>query len=221
MNAPLARTGSGCGLVDREAHERVLGYSLLMQYADKLTTDDLRSLEIGQVVAGAFYSRPAWLSGKVRGVDAKLWGEAVAALNEAARLNPGLALVQANLGVAYLLRPTGKDTPRAIAHLEQASSMLKTDASLAAQLKADPRTPLLAVANNLAVAYAAAGRVNNAGELITSVAAWNAVDPKWEAAIPYTLIVKPGGEVLYRHLGAIDPLEVKKVIVGYVGRTYK
>jgi thiol-disulfide isomerase/thioredoxin len=49
----------------------------------------------------------------------------------------------------------------------------------------------------------------------------NVVDPKWEAAIPYTLIVKPGGEVLYRHLGAIDPLEVKKVIVGYVGRTYK
>ena len=145
-----------------------------MQYADKLTTDDLRSLEIGQVVAGAFYSRPTWLSGKVRGVDAKLWGEAVAALNEAARLNPGLALVQANLGVAYLLRPTGKDTQRAIAHLEKASSMLKKDASLAAQVKADPRTPLLAVANNLAVAYAAAGRVNDAGEVITSVAEFGA-----------------------------------------------
>jgi peroxiredoxin len=49
----------------------------------------------------------------------------------------------------------------------------------------------------------------------------DAVDPKWEGAIPYTLIVKPGGEVLYRHLGPIDPLEVKKVIVGYLGRTYK
>lgn len=49
----------------------------------------------------------------------------------------------------------------------------------------------------------------------------DAVDPKWEGAIPYTLIVKPGGEVLYRHLGAIEPLEVKKVIVEYLGRTYK
>jgi peroxiredoxin len=49
----------------------------------------------------------------------------------------------------------------------------------------------------------------------------NAVDPKWEGAIPYTLLIKPGGEVLYRHLGAIEPLEVKKVIVEYVGRTYK
>jgi len=47
------------------------------------------------------------------------------------------------------------------------------------------------------------------------------VDPKWEGPIPYTLIVKPGGEVLYRHLGTIDPLEVKRVIVEYLGRTYK
>jgi tetratricopeptide (TPR) repeat protein len=146
-----------------------LGYTLLMQYADKLTPDDLRSLAIGQVVAGAFYSRPVWLSGKVRGVDAKLWGEAVAALNEAARLNPNLALVQANLGVAYLLRPTGKDTQRAIVHLENAAAMLKKDPSLAA-LRDSARTPFLAVANNLAVAYAAADRVNDAGEIITSVA---------------------------------------------------
>jgi thiol-disulfide isomerase/thioredoxin len=49
----------------------------------------------------------------------------------------------------------------------------------------------------------------------------DAVDPKWEGPIPYTLIVKPGGEVLYRQLGTIDPLEVKKVIVEYLGRTYK
>jgi peroxiredoxin len=47
------------------------------------------------------------------------------------------------------------------------------------------------------------------------------VDPKWEGPIPYTLIVKPGGEVLYRHLGTIEPLEVKKAIVEYLGRTYK
>jgi len=49
----------------------------------------------------------------------------------------------------------------------------------------------------------------------------DAVDPKWEGAIPYTLIVKPGGEILYHHLGLIEPLDVKKVIVGYLGRTYK
>ena len=47
------------------------------------------------------------------------------------------------------------------------------------------------------------------------------VDPKWPGAIPYTLLIKPGGEVLYTHLGTIDPLEMKKIIVGYLGRTYK
>ena len=47
------------------------------------------------------------------------------------------------------------------------------------------------------------------------------MDPRWPGAIPYTLIVKPGGEVLYRHLGMIDPLAVKRTIVDYLGRTYK
>jgi peroxiredoxin len=48
-----------------------------------------------------------------------------------------------------------------------------------------------------------------------------AVDPKWPGAIPFTLLIKPGGEVLYRHMGMIDPLTVKKAIVGHLGRTYK
>ncbi len=48
-----------------------------------------------------------------------------------------------------------------------------------------------------------------------------AVDKDWLGAIPYTLLVKPGGRVLYRHMGLIDPLEVKQAIVEYLGRTYK
>ena len=46
----------------------------------------------------------------------------------------------------------------------------------------------------------------------------NALDKDWPGGIPYTVIVKPGGEIIYRHLGAIEPLEVKKVIIGYLGR---
>ncbi len=42
----------------------------------------------------------------------------------------------------------------------------------------------------------------------------------WEGGIPYTVIIKPGGEIIYQHLGVIEPLEVKKVIVGYLGRYY-
>lgn len=48
-----------------------------------------------------------------------------------------------------------------------------------------------------------------------------AVDPKWEGAIPYTLLIHPGGEVVYRHMGMIDALELKRAIVEQLGRTYK
>jgi peroxiredoxin len=47
-----------------------------------------------------------------------------------------------------------------------------------------------------------------------------ALDKDWPGGIPYTIIVKPGGEIIYRHTGLIDPLEAKKVIVGYLGRYY-
>jgi thiol-disulfide isomerase/thioredoxin len=47
-----------------------------------------------------------------------------------------------------------------------------------------------------------------------------ALDKGWEGGIPYTVIIKPGGEIIYRHTGPIEPLEVKKVIVGYLGRYY-
>jgi peroxiredoxin len=47
-----------------------------------------------------------------------------------------------------------------------------------------------------------------------------AADPKWEGAIPYTLLVAPGGKVLYRCNGAFDSLALKKAIVGWLGRYF-
>ena len=49
-----------------------------------------------------------------------------------------------------------------------------------------------------------------------------AVDPDWQGALPYTLIVAPGGEKLYAKQGIIDPLEVKRIIVEspMIGRYY-
>jgi len=47
-----------------------------------------------------------------------------------------------------------------------------------------------------------------------------ALDKGWEGGIPYTIIIKPGGEIIYRHSGPIEPLEVKKAIIGYLGRYY-
>ena len=40
-----------------------------------------------------------------------------------------------------------------------------------------------------------------------------AFDPKWNASLPYTLLLAPGGEVLYKVQGPIDALELKRAIV--------
>ena len=47
-----------------------------------------------------------------------------------------------------------------------------------------------------------------------------ALDKEWPGPVPYTLVIAPGGKVIYRKAGAIDPLEVRRAIVGHLGRTY-
>jgi thiol-disulfide isomerase/thioredoxin len=47
-----------------------------------------------------------------------------------------------------------------------------------------------------------------------------ALDPQWPGPLPYTLLIAPGGKIVYRHNGPIEPLEVKRAIVDYLGRTY-
>ncbi|MDB5015771.1 MAG: redoxin [Mucilaginibacter sp.] len=50
-----------------------------------------------------------------------------------------------------------------------------------------------------------------------------AVDPKWDGALPYTMLVDPDGKVVYSHQGAIDFDELKKIIFNdpLMGRIYK
>jgi len=47
-----------------------------------------------------------------------------------------------------------------------------------------------------------------------------AVDKDWQGGIPYTLLVAPGGKILYKSMGTIDPPSLKKHIVDYLGRYY-
>jgi peroxiredoxin len=46
------------------------------------------------------------------------------------------------------------------------------------------------------------------------------LDKDWAGSLPHTLLIAPGGKVLYRKTGAIDALAVKRSIVGHLGRTY-
>jgi len=47
-----------------------------------------------------------------------------------------------------------------------------------------------------------------------------ATNKEWMGAVPLTLLVRPGGEIVYRQLGPIDPLEAKRAVVKILGRTY-
>jgi len=49
-----------------------------------------------------------------------------------------------------------------------------------------------------------------------------AIDPKWQGALPYTVLVEPGGKIVYGKQGRINPAEMKKTIVEnkFMGRYY-
>ena len=50
----------------------------------------------------------------------------------------------------------------------------------------------------------------------------DAIDPKWQGALPYTILVEPGGKIVYSKQGAINAAELKRLIVEnkYIGRYY-
>ncbi len=50
-----------------------------------------------------------------------------------------------------------------------------------------------------------------------------AIDKNWQGAIPYTMLIEPGGKIIYKQQGTIDPAELKTKIVdsNTIGRFYK
>lgn len=46
------------------------------------------------------------------------------------------------------------------------------------------------------------------------------LDKEWAGPLPHTVLIAPGGKVLYRHTGPIEPLAVRRAIVDFLGRTY-
>lgn len=48
----------------------------------------------------------------------------------------------------------------------------------------------------------------------------SSLDSQWQGPIPFTVLISPDGKVLYRQTGPFDGLELRRAIVGYLGRTY-
>ena len=45
-----------------------------------------------------------------------------------------------------------------------------------------------------------------------------AFDKEWSGALPFTVLIGPKGETLYRHEGPIEPLALKREILKAIGR---
>jgi hypothetical protein len=54
----------------------------------------------------------------------------------------------------------------------------------------------------------------------TPAALQQTLDSDWPGPVPYTLIVAPGGKILYRHVGAIDLAELRAKLIGQLGPYY-
>jgi len=47
-----------------------------------------------------------------------------------------------------------------------------------------------------------------------------ALDPEWPGPLPHTVLIAPGGKILYRHNGAIDPRKLQDILVEALGAYY-
>ena len=47
-----------------------------------------------------------------------------------------------------------------------------------------------------------------------------ALDPEWPGPLPHTVVIAPGGKVVYRHNGAVDPEELKNEVLKHLGAFY-
>jgi peroxiredoxin len=54
-----------------------------------------------------------------------------------------------------------------------------------------------------------------------TAASQTAFDPKWDSAVPYTILLSGDGKVLYKQLGSVDLLELKRTILANLPSDYK
>jgi len=47
-----------------------------------------------------------------------------------------------------------------------------------------------------------------------------AFDPRWESAVPYTVLIDADGKILYKRIGSVDMLELRRTILAYLPSDY-
>jgi peroxiredoxin len=101
-------------------------------------------------------------------------------------------------------------------------SLSMDDPKLEPQVKKFLEKQHVATPNRVARGLAAEGRKTNNylfSEANTD-ALIKALDPQWPGPLPHTVLIAPGGKILYRRNGAIDPAELREKIIAALGRYY-
>lgn len=77
--------------------------------------------------------------------------------------------------------------------------------------------------NRAKTAIKAEGRTTNsylyAGADVNAL--MKALDPQWPGGFPHTILVGPGGEIVWRHNGPVDGEELRAKVLDYMGPYYK
>lgn len=47
-----------------------------------------------------------------------------------------------------------------------------------------------------------------------------AIDAKWNGALPHSVLIAPGGEIIWRHTGQVEAAELRRAIVGYLDKKH-
>jgi len=55
---------------------------------------------------------------------------------------------------------------------------------------------------------------------VTSRPLQTAFHPKWESAVPYTVLISPHGKILYQKQGSVDILELRRTILANLPSDY-
>jgi tetratricopeptide (TPR) repeat protein len=103
-----------------------LGLARLMKYCEGLAAPDIQQLGIGHFLGSTYYKTAASLPSTRSDLAGrlKLWQSAELALKHARDLSPKSPVILANLGIAYLVHPEGKDVGAALECFTEAEKAL-------------------------------------------------------------------------------------------------
>lgn len=107
------------------------GYADLLLYADNLSLNDIKSLNLACISLGNFYYEPESIKWQMRGMDSELWLKAYSALKTSLDIEPNQPITSSNMALAYLINPfNGPDYTNSKKYFARALMLLENGFSI-------------------------------------------------------------------------------------------